>query len=341
MQLKALMATKNFLFSRESKLVNLILVFVLVAGCEGLQRRSDTKKGATPTATATPKPMAGPTPPQPAPTPTPMGVPTAPAKDSFIEREAPKVGLILGPGAMKAYAHLGVLKELAKARIPVNHVVGLEWGAVIGGAYSMQGQVNEAEWKSFRLRENDIPGSAFLSTKIKLEAVQNLNTFLEAVFGNHSLDKNRIDFSCPTHNFRTGNMQWMNKGSAREAMTKCVPYLPYFSDNGGWMAEPFAIAEAAAYLRAKGANVIIFSNVLAQGDLFPSKLQNDQYPELVLWAEVRRALSRAKDQGIDWVINVNANDKALTDFSGRRALVDQGTKAAQEVVPRLVSTYGF
>mgnify|MGYP002358440770 FL=1 len=37
----------------------------------------------------------------------------------------PKIGIILGPGAIKTFAHIGVLQELGKNKIPISMIAGL------------------------------------------------------------------------------------------------------------------------------------------------------------------------------------------------------------------------
>lgn len=48
----------------------------------------------------------------------------------------PKVGLALGGGGARGYAHLGVIRTLQKHQIPIDIVVGTSMGAVIGGAFA-------------------------------------------------------------------------------------------------------------------------------------------------------------------------------------------------------------
>lgn len=55
-----------------------------------------------------------------------------PNKDFFN----PKVALVLSGGGARGIAHLGVIRELEKAGIPIDYVVGTSSGAIIGGLYS-------------------------------------------------------------------------------------------------------------------------------------------------------------------------------------------------------------
>lgn len=48
-----------------------------------------------------------------------------------------KVAVVLGGGGTKGVAHIGVLKVLEEAGIPIDYVVGTSMGAIVGGLYSI------------------------------------------------------------------------------------------------------------------------------------------------------------------------------------------------------------
>lgn len=48
----------------------------------------------------------------------------------------PRVGLVLGGGGARGLAHLGVLEELEKLRIPISCIAGTSAGALVGGSYA-------------------------------------------------------------------------------------------------------------------------------------------------------------------------------------------------------------
>ena len=56
-----------------------------------------------------------------------------------------KVGLALGAGSAKGFAHIGVLQELEKAGIQVDMISGSSMGAIIGGIYSVGTDLNLLE----------------------------------------------------------------------------------------------------------------------------------------------------------------------------------------------------
>jgi NTE family protein len=363
------MATKNSFYSRvefakfnrhKAAWVMVLMASVIgLSGCDSLTTRSDAAAGKhgrsgsaaparttgkTQTANQGNVEVAQPATSAPTNVSVPAAAPTAPVQPpSFLNKELPKIGLILGPGGMKTFAEIGVLREFARAKVPVHAVVGIEWGAVMGGLYANQGSANEVEWKALKLREQDLPGEGgFLSTRIKAQSVGILNDFMENVFSNATIEGGKIDYACPAYWSREDRFGWMAKGQTKLALRACLPYPPFFTDNGGVLAAPFAVEEAAAYLRSRGANVIVLVNVLANGELMPTRLaQGEQAMENLLWSEIRREMLRAKPPLVQHVLNINTTGHPITDFAGRRALIEKGAKEGADFVNKIVSEYGY
>lgn len=54
-----------------------------------------------------------------------------------VEAQRKKVGVVLSGGGAKGVAHIGVLKVLEKAGIPVDVIVGTSMGSIVGGLYAI------------------------------------------------------------------------------------------------------------------------------------------------------------------------------------------------------------
>jgi NTE family protein len=59
--------------------------------------------------------------------------------------ERPRVGLVLGGGGARGAAHIGVLRELERMRIPIDAIAGTSMGAIVGGLYASGMSVDELE----------------------------------------------------------------------------------------------------------------------------------------------------------------------------------------------------
>ena len=53
------------------------------------------------------------------------------------EGDCPKIGLILSGGGAKGIAHIGALKVLEEAGIPIDYISGTSMDAIVGALYSI------------------------------------------------------------------------------------------------------------------------------------------------------------------------------------------------------------
>jgi NTE family protein len=67
----------------------------------------------------------------------------------------PRIGLVLGGGGARGFAHVSVLKELERQRIPVDCIAGTSMGALIGGLYAsgmgadeIERELREVDWRA-------------------------------------------------------------------------------------------------------------------------------------------------------------------------------------------------
>lgn len=265
-----------------------------------------------------------------------------PPQDTFLSKELPKIGLILGPGGLKAFAHIGVLREFARSRIPVHAVAGLEWGAMMAAFYAEKGQANDVDWKAFRLKESDLPTGGVLRG-YRSRSIADFDSYLSTALPGGSAERSKIPFGCPTVAKRD-KLQMLSKGSLKEMLIRCVPFPPLISAasaDADYLAGAFAIEESAQWLRSQGATLIVLVNVLGAGETLSSKLAEDQFGTSVLWTEIRRELLKIRAPTVQWVVSVNTSGQKLDDFSGRKAAVDAGSRAAVDLTQKLSKQYGF
>ena len=63
----------------------------------------------------------------------------------FFKKKKLKIGLALGGGGIRGLAHIGVLKVLEQNNIPIDFIAGTSAGALIGGAYSFDKNIEKIE----------------------------------------------------------------------------------------------------------------------------------------------------------------------------------------------------
>jgi NTE family protein len=68
----------------------------------------------------------------------------------------PRIGLVLGGGGAKGFAHIGVLKELERLHVPVDVVTGTSMGAVVGSMYAVGNDADGVDSIAHRIDWNAI-----------------------------------------------------------------------------------------------------------------------------------------------------------------------------------------
>ena len=93
---------------------------------------------------------------------------------SFADR--PRIGLVLGGGGARGAAHVGVLRELERQRVPIDAIAGTSLGAIIGGLYAsgmspdeLEDLVGSLDWTDAL---SDTPPRSDLSFRRKQEDAQ-------------------------------------------------------------------------------------------------------------------------------------------------------------------------
>jgi len=197
-----------------------------------------------------------------------------PALPSASQRP-PKVGLALGSGSARGWAHIGVIQSLRKAGVPIDYVAGASIGAFVGAVFCA-GQINALEeearsmdWRRMaRMLDLTFPRSGLLAGE-KIEA------FIRHLVQNRSIEELSIPFCAVATNLRTGKEAWLRHGSTVEAVRASLSLPGIFTPvrrgplwlvDGG-LANPVPVSVC----RAMGADLVIAVNLNADILLRPRK----------------------------------------------------------------------
>ena len=278
------------------------------------------------------------------PTPPSAPEPPAPPPSAPLAADTPKkVAVVLGPGGAKAFAHVGVLKALQQNRIPIDKVVGIEWGALVGALFAVKGQVHDLEWKLYKMEQGHLPypkGGLFSTKGPGEESAKVMDGFIQDSFGKEDISKSKTAFSCPSRTIWTGIVGWQTKGLYSDAIKRCLPYPPVFKAQGTFIAGASQTSEAIERLIKEGYNVIILVNVLGSAMPFAQENLVDNLNHVILWQEIKRTVGEAAKYNVD-VINVDTSPYPVVGFNAKKDLVLLGEKAGAAAASGLISKYRF
>lgn len=252
-----------------------------------------------------------------------------------------KVAVILGPGGAKAFAHVGVLKAFQQQRIPIEKVVGLEWGALMGGMFSLKGQTHDVEWKLYKMEQNNpLEPKGFFKSSSAERSVNVLDGFLDGAFGKEEIGRGKVPFACPTRSIWTGVVGWQTRGPYKENVKRCLAFPPTFRPQGTFLAGASQATEAVEMLVKEGFNVVILVNVLGSAQPVAQDNLRENVEYVILWQEIKRALAETSRLNID-TVNVDTSAFHMAQFGAKKDLILLGEQTGQKAATALISKYSF
>jgi NTE family protein len=246
-----------------------------------------------------------------------------------------KIALVLGAGAAKGFAHIGVLKMLESNKIPIHMVVGTSAGSFVGSLYAYGFNAFELQKLSFAIERDDIidltiPDNGFIKGE-KLEG------YINNILRNTPIEKLRIPFYAVATDIQSGKEVVFGSGNTGTAVrASCsIPGIfipPNISGRmyvDGGVVSPVAV-EAA---RRLGADVVIAVDISgnieapAPNGIIETILQaiNIMYSKL-------SAIQLSK---ADIVIKPKVGYIGIADFSKKHEATLEGEKATLEALPKI------
>lgn len=176
-----------------------------------------------------------------------------------------KIGLALGGGAARGWAHIGVLRALARAGIKPDIVAGTSIGAVVGGCY-VAGQLDSLEEFARELTRRKVLGYLDLNLAGSgLISGQRLVQRLEKNLGDAAIEDYSQRFTAVATELGTGVEVWLTRGRLVDAMRASYALPAIFKPvniGGRWLFDGALVNPIpVAVCRAFGARYIIAVNL--------------------------------------------------------------------------------
>jgi NTE family protein len=132
------------------------------------------------------------------------------------------MGLVLSGGGARAYAHLGVVRALREARIPIDIVGGTSMGGVVAACYAMGWDDNEIEARIRKAFVDSNPLGDYVVPVISLSRGRRVETRLQENFGDTLIEDLKVPFFCVSTNLVTAAPQVHRGGVLRHALRASI-----------------------------------------------------------------------------------------------------------------------
>ncbi len=248
-----------------------------------------------------------------------------------------KIAVVLGAGASKGFAHIGVLKVLESNKIPIHMMVGTSAGSFVGSLYAYGYNAFQLQKMAISLEKGDIadltiPDNGFIKGEL-------LESYINKTVKNTPMEKLRIPFYAVATNIQNGQEVVFGKGNTGTAVrASCsipgifrpVRILGQMHVDGG-VVSPVAVDVA----KRMGADIVIAVDVSADID----NTQPEGTIETILKSIgiMYSKIANIQLAKADVVIKPKVGHIGSADFSKRHEAILEGEKAAMEAMPKINS----
>jgi NTE family protein len=254
----------------------------------------------------------------------------------------PKVALVLGGGAARGFAHVGVIRVLEKSKIQIDLIVGTNTGSLIGAIYADKKSAAELERIALSLEERDVFDYNFINPTQGFARGERLEDFLSKRLAAKEIDQLKLPFAAVATDIQNGEVAVLQSGSIARAVraSSAIPgiFTPVnyqgkmLVDGGVLNNVPVDIA------RKLGADVVIAVDLGAG----PKTAQVSNLFENVAqgFYLAARPNAEAKLKQADVAIRPKVSETGLLDFSRKKELVTLGAEAAEQALPEIRKKLG-
>lgn len=246
-----------------------------------------------------------------------------------------RVALVLGAGAARGFAHIGVLKVLEGTGVPIHLVVGTSAGSLVGSLYAFGLDAFQIQKIALTVDKGDIadyalPDNGFIKG-------EKLEEFVNKTVNFTPIEKLKIPFYAVAADIQTGQEVVFARGNVGTAVRSSCSVPGVFrpvkiGDRAyvdGGVVSPVAVDAA----RRQGADVVIAVNISA--DVGPRQPEGTIETILQAISIMHSRIAEVQLARADVVIRPRVGTFGAADFGKRHEAIMEGERAALAALPQI------
>jgi NTE family protein len=247
----------------------------------------------------------------------------------------PKIALVLGGGAARGFAHIGVIKVLESHGLKPDMVVGTSAGSVAGALYAAGHSGFELQQMAFDLDRAAVADWSFFGKGlIRGDA---LRQFVNQAVANRLLEQLPMKFACIATRLNTGEAIMFERGETGLAVqaSSAVPgvFAPAVINGEEYVDGGLVSVVPIKYAKKLGADFIIAVDVAAPPDQREAQGRLDVV--MKTFGIMGKTIREAEYPLADVLMIPDMDNVTSADFEGKHRAILAGEKAAQAALPQL------
>ena len=251
------------------------------------------------------------------------------------------IGLALGGGFARGFAHLGVLQVLEQNQIPISHIAGTSVGSILGAAYASGAPLDRIIETCRALRFRDI--ARWRVSRLGLASNHRLASLIERVFDSREFEDLRIPLAVVATDLTSGEPVVFTQGNLVDAIRASCAFPGLFEPveiGTRCLADGGLVAPVPTHAaRELGASVVIGVSVGMQ--------DGHRGAPTNIFQVVSRAVNAAQKHQLeiweryaDLVLRPDVQSLAWDDFDRADEAIAAGAAAARRALPRIEKLLG-
>ncbi len=185
----------------------------------------------------------------------------------------PVIGLALGSGSARGWAHFGVIAELKEMGIEPDLIAGCSIGSLVGGAWAanyleafQEWVLALDQWDVIKLLDIRLSGGGVIGG-------ERLMDFFSTHLGPYHIDTLERTFAAVSTDLETGREVWLQQGPLLDAIRASIALPVLFTPvqrDGHWLTDGGLVNPVPVSLcKAMGADIVIAVNL--NGDIIKDR----------------------------------------------------------------------
>jgi NTE family protein len=253
-----------------------------------------------------------------------------------VEMPKPKIALVLGGGAARGFAHVGVIRVLEQEKVPIDMVVGTSVGSLIGAIYASDVNSFELEWTAFSLEKDNLFDYGIFSAVTAMGPVKGdkLEEFVKSKILVANIENLKLPFAAVATDLNRGDRVVIDRGPVARAVRASSAIPGVFNpvahqgrllvDGGVVDNIPIDVA------REKGADIVIAVDISENVTNFNITNMIDVMLQAVTIITSENTKFRKKDA--DVLITPAVGNVGMLDFTQKKRCMQAGIEAAQKAM---------
>jgi NTE family protein len=250
---------------------------------------------------------------------------------------APRVGLALGGGAARGFAHVGVIQVLEEAGIKPDLVVGTSAGSLVAALYASGRSGQQLQAVAMNMDEAafaDWTLPIFNRGVLRGEA---LGRYVNTQVAHRPIENMALPLGIVATDLRSGEGVLFRRGDTGTAVraSSAVPavFLPVKIGSQEFVDGGLVAPVPVRYARQMGAELVIAVDISSAPEGNPS---GDPLQVLLqTFAIMGKSINSWELRDADIVVRPSLVGMGSGDFAGKKRAIDAGRAAMQALLPRL------